>query len=231
MPQHYPWWPQRKGDQVVWLYNCSAAWTSAGPALGYDSHQVADFTLLLAEMVSVINDVDQCGVAMKAVNDWRNNVIYGPETNKTAPASPTITQPAPPTINSGFYEQLKRWRGQVMSNANYTNQIGEALGFVGPEKQNLNPADAQPELRVATAEDYWVNFTGSMQGFDAVKVQYQRKGTAVWENIGFLTRTPGGLQITPATPGTAEMGVVRGIYVLKNNEVGSYSPNYPVTVS
>lgn len=118
-----------------------------------------------------------------------------------------------------------------MSNANYTNQIGEALGFVGAEKQNLNPADAQPELRVAAAEDYWVNFTGSMQGFDAVKVQYQRKGTAVWENIGFLTRTPGGLQITPATPGTAEMGVVRGIYVLKNDEVGSYSPNYPVTVS
>ncbi|HMT08429.1 MAG TPA: hypothetical protein PKA82_10525 [Pyrinomonadaceae bacterium] len=231
MSQHYPWWPLRKGDQIVWLYNGLAVWPTIGRNMGFPDPDVAAATQLMLEMVTVMNDVDQCQVAMKAVTDWRNAVIYGPETNEIAPGSPVVTTPVRPTINGGFFEQVKRWRMQVMASKAYTEAIGEALGVIGAVKQNLNPMNAQPDFRVVTSEDYWVNFTGSMQGFDAVNVQYQRKGTAVWENIGFLTRTPGGLQISPATPGTSEMGVVRGIYVLKNEEVGNYSPLYPVTIS
>jgi len=231
MSQHYPYWPERKADQIVWLYNCMAVWPTLGPALGFTPAQVAAFNLLLTEMVTVMNEVDQCQVAAKAVTDWRNTVIFGPETNKTAPASPTVTTPAAPTINGGFFAQLKRWRGQVISSPDYTTAIGEALGFVGLQKQSLNPGFAEPNFKVATATDYWVNFNGSLRGFDAVKVEYQRKGVANWENIGFLTKTPGGLQITPTAPGTAEIGMVRCVFVSKNQTVGQYSPNYPVTIS
>lgn len=231
MPQHYPWWSRTKADQIVWLYNCMAVWPSIGPTLGFTPAQVTAFSLLLMEMVTVMNETDQCQVAMKAVNDWREAVIYGPEDGKPAPPSPTITTPAQPTINGGFFSQLKRWRGQVMSSADYTTAIGEALGFVGPVKQSLNPGLAQPNFQVVTETDYWVNFKGSLQGFDAIKVEYQRKGVATWENIGFLTKTPGGLQITPAVPDSAEMGMVRCVFVAKNEVIGNYSPNYPVTIS
>ncbi|MGE3467443.1 MAG: hypothetical protein AB7J13_10975 [Pyrinomonadaceae bacterium] len=231
MSQHYPWWPKTKADQIVWLYNCMAVWPAIGPTLGFTPAQVTAFSLVLTETVTVMTETDQCQVAMKAVNDWRETVIYGPETDKIAPASPTITTPATPTINGGFFSQIKRWRGQVMSSADYTNAIGEALGFVGPEKQSLNPEVAQPDFKVVTETDYWVNFKGSMQGFDAVRVEYQRKGVQTWENLGFLTKTPGGLQITPAVPDSAEMGMVRCVFVNKNENVGNYSPNYPVTIS
>ncbi len=231
MSKHYPWWPPRKGDQVIWLYNCLAVWPTVGTTLGFTNAQVAKLSQLMLEMVTVMNEVDQCQIAMKAVNDWKNAVVFGPITNVTPPPSPLITTPATPTIGAGFFEQLKAWRAQVMASDKFTEAIGESLGFIGPVKQNLNPADAQPEFKVATATDYWVNFKGSLQGFKAVKVQYQRKGTATWENVGYLTKTPGGLQISPAAPGTAEMGMVRCIFVDGNNPVGNYSPNYPVTIS
>ena len=231
MSQHYFWWPKRKGDQVIWLYNCLAVWPTLGTTMGFTPAQVSALSQLLLEMVTVMNEVDQAKLAMKAVNEWYNVVFYGPETNKTAPASPTVTTPATPTVNEGFFEQLKGWRMQVMASPNYNESIGEALGFVGPEKQSLNPADAEPDFRVSTSTDYWVNFKGSLQGFRAVQVQYQRKGTANWENVGVLVRTPGGLQISPATPGTAEAGVVRCIFIDDNEPVGNYSPSYPVTIS
>lgn len=231
MPQHYPWWPERRADQIVWLQNCIAVWPTIGRSMGFPDSQVAAFTQLLLEMVTVLNEVDQCQVAMKAVNDWRNAVVFGPETNERAPASPTITTPTAPTSNGGFYEQVKRWRMQVLASDAYTEANGEALGIIGAIVPSRNPNDAQPDFRVVASTDYWVNLNGSLQGFDSVNVEYQRKGTANWENVGYLTKTPGGLQITPATPGTAEVGMVRCRFVEKNEVVGNYSPNYPVTIS
>lgn len=231
MSQRFPWWPDRKADQVVWLYNCLAVWPTLGPTMGFTNAQVAALSQLLLEMVTVLNEVDQCQFAMKAVNEWRDDVFYGPANNKPAPPSPTITTPATPTIDSGFFEQLKSWRMQVIVSPNFNTAIGEALGFLGQQKQSLNPELAVPQFSVTTATDYWVNFKGSLQGFDSVNVEYQRKGTGTWENVGYLNKTPGGLQISPATPGTAEIGLVRCRFVQKNQTIGSYSPNYSVTIS
>ncbi len=231
MSQRYNYWPQRKGDQLIWLYNCLAVWPSLGPALGFTPAQVTAFTLVLTQMIAMINETDQCQIAMKAINDWREQVFYGAMDGKEAPPPPSITTPSTPTANNGYFDQLKQVRLQALASPDYTTAIGEALGFVGPEKQPLNPALAEPDFKVVASSDYWVNFKGSLQGFDAVKVDYQRKGTANWENIGFLTRTPGGLQITPTVPGTAETGVVRCAFVEDNETVGQYSPNYPVTIS
>lgn len=231
MSQHFSWWPGRKADQIVWLNNCLVVLVTAGPALGFTPAQNLALTLLLTDFLAVLNGVDQCQFAMRAINEWKKETLYGAETNKPVPAPPTITSPEPPTAQGGFFLQLKRWRGLVLASPNYTNAIGEALGFVGQQKNSFNPELATPNFKVTTSSDYWVNFSGSLQGFDAVNVDYLRKGGASWTNIGFLTKTPGGLQITPAAEGTAEMGMVRCVFIRKNQIVGNYSPNYPVTIS
>ena len=231
MSQRSPYWSGKKGDQIIMLSNCLAAWLTIGPKLGFSGGQVAEFSQLLTEFLAVLNEVDQCQYAMRAATEWRNEVLFGPETNKTAPASPTITTPTAPTINGGFFEQLKRWRSQIMVSADYTEANGEALGLIGPIMPSRNLNVAQPDFRVVPATDYWVNFNGSLQGFDAVDVEYQRKGGTNWENFGYLTKTPGGLQITPTTAGTAEIGMIRCRFVKKNETVGNYSPSYSVTIS
>ena len=49
--------------------------------------------------------------------------------------------------------------------------------------------------------------------------------------VGFLTKTPGVVQISPNVPGDPESGRIRARYIQSNNPIGNYSAEYPVTVS
>ena len=75
-----------------------------------------------------------------------------------------------------------------------------------------------------------VNIAGSMQGMDALRVEYQPVG-GKFATVAFLTKTPGGFQITPTNPNQPENGFIRAVFIKKNEEYGSFSPNYPVTIS
>lgn len=231
MSQHTFWWPGRKSEQVLWLSNCLAAWPSVGPTLGYSPAQVSEFSLLLMEFLSVIREVDQSQIAMKALNEWRDQVLYGDETNMSVNAAPMIVSPATPTINGGFFNQLKRWRMQIMALPQYSTAVGDALGLIGAEKSRLTPDLIVPQFKISSSTDFWVNFVGSMQGFAAVNVDYLRNGYEDWETMGYLTRTPGKLQFRPAIPNTPETGVIRCSFVSNNQRIGNYSPSYAVTIS
>jgi hypothetical protein len=87
-----------------------------------------------------------------------------------------------------------------------------------------------PNLKTATSTGYWVNLSGSMQGMDALRVEYAPKGGA-FKTVAFLTNTPGGFQITPLAAGQPETGHIRAVFIKKNAEFGNYSADYPVTLS
>ena len=70
-----------------------------------------------------------------------------------------------------------------------------------------------------------------MQGMDAMRVEYQRKGASIWSIAAFVTKLPAEFTITPATPGDPESGHIRAIFIKKNEEFGNFSPDYPVTVA
>ena len=65
---------------------------------------------------------------------------------------------------------------------------------------------------------------------DALRVEYQPNG-GKFATIAFLTKTPGGFQLTPTNPNQPEKGMIRCVFIKKNAEFGNFSPNYPVTVS
>ena len=73
--------------------------------------------------------------------------------------------------------------------------------------------------------------SGSLQGMDAMRVEYQRNGAASWSLAAFLTKMPGTFNITPATPGDPENGRIRAVFIKKKAEFGSFSPEYPITLS
>ena len=117
-----------------------------------------------------------------------------------------------------------------MASPGYTEAIGEDLGIVGTEQPNRPSIDYTPELKTTTSTGYQINLSGSMQGMDALRVEYAPKG-GNFTTVAFLTNTPGGFQITPATPGQPEKGHVRAVFIKKNEQYGNYSADYPVTVS
>ena len=71
---------------------------------------------------------------------------------------------------------------------------------------------------------------GKDWGMDALRVEYQPAG-GKFTTVAFLTKTPGGFQITPTVPNQPENGFIRAVFMKKNEEFGSFSPSYPITVS
>lgn len=91
--------------------------------------------------------------------------------------------------------------------------------------------DLTVELKVSVQPGYVVRVGGSLQGMDAMRVEYKKNGASGWSNAAFLTKLPADVTITPATPGQPESGHIRAILIRKNEDVGNFSPEYPVTVS
>ncbi len=126
--------------------------------------------------------------------------------------------------------QFIKLRDQIVSAPGYTQTIGEDLGIVGADASKPTPSTLVPELKTATSTGYWVNLSGSMKGMDAMRVEYARNG-GQFETVAFLTNTPGGFQITPANPNVPEVGVIRAVFIKRNEDAGPYSASYPVTLS
>ncbi len=87
-----------------------------------------------------------------------------------------------------------------------------------------------PSLKVTTSTGYKINVAGSLQGTDALKVEYKPNG-GNWASAAFLTKTPGEFTVTAQTPNQPESGHIRAISIKNNDEFGNFSPEYPVTVS
>jgi len=100
-----------------------------------------------------------------------------------------------------------------------------------PKGEGLNLTTVLPELTYIVLPNYKVRVSGKMHGLAAVKFYYRRKGTTEWLSIGFLTKLPDEIQITPAQPGVPEVGDIRAIFNENNTEVGQFSDNKEITLS
>jgi hypothetical protein len=129
----------------------------------------------------------------------------------------------------GAVTQFMELRDLIVASPGYTLAIGEDLGIVGPEVPAPEGVIA-PDLKATVSPGYTVNLSGSMQGMSGMRIEYSRSG-GQFAPVAFFTNTPGSFQITPAAPGQPETGNVRAVYIKKNAEFGSFSPNYPVTLS
>ncbi len=149
-----------------------------------------------------------------------------------APAPPNYA--GAPTITGIFIGIFDEFRGlvdMIKASPGYTEAIGEDLMIVGATITPPPIDQMAPDLKVTTSQPYIVHLTGSMQGMDVMRVEYSRKGTAVWVTAAYLTTLPAEFTIAPNTPGAPEMGNIRARFTKKNVEVGNLSPEYPITVS
>ena len=167
---------------------------------------------------------------MLAATAWRDDVFFGEPTGNPAGRAPVFPVPSGATFTRGTVTQFIELRELIVALPAYTMAIGEDLGIVGAEITPRPTDEIVPVFKRVSASGHSVTLAGSMQGFDALRVEYAPKG-GNFAPVAFLTNTPGSFQITPATPGGAEIGQIRAIYIRKNAEVGNYSANYPVTLA
>ena len=229
MPVNF-WWPTSMPAQLVVVQNFGAKIASYATVLAMSPAQVASAQALCTQFASAFNATEQCRQTMVAMTAWRDKVFNGQPSGQTAPPPPAFPVQESVDYSLGIVNQLFALRDLIVASPGYTQTIGEDLGLVGTQKTNKPESNVFPNLKTTTSAGYQVNITGSMQGMDALRVEYAPKGGA-FAPVAFLTNTPGGFQVTPAKPGEPETGQIRAVFIRKNEAYGNYSANYPVTVS
>ncbi len=131
----------------------------------------------------------------------------------------------------GVFDEFREFVDLIKASPGYTPAIGADLMIVGTAVTPPTPGSTAPDLKVTTAPGYTVDLAGSMQSMDAIRVEYKRSGSAGWAIAAFLTKLPGEFNITPNTPGAPETGNIRAIFIEKNADFGTYSPEYRLTLS
>jgi len=232
MKKRTDWLPTRLADLIEMFQNILVKIDGQAPVLGLTPAQVTRIKLICEECIAVCNYVAQARATTESLVEWRENIFYGTPTGKDAPPPPEYpTYAAVGGSFIGIITEFRELRELIVALPNYTRAIGEDLMIVAVEGAELPENETAPELKVSTEGGYQVNVAGSMQGFKAMRVDYQRSGSSQWNQAAFLIKLPGKFAITPATPGQPESGQIRAIFIDDNEPYGNYSPSYPLTIS
>lgn len=226
-----PWWPTSMPEQMMLVQNFSAKIGGYAAVLGLTPADIAAAQELCGGILGAYSLAESCRLTMQAMTQWRDSVFSGEPVGADAPAPPVFPVGGTPAYKSGSVKLFFAFRDRILSSPGYTAAIGGDLGLVGAEAGKVIMDLMVPELKATTTTGYRVNLSGSMQGMDALRVEYSHDGGASFQTVAFLTNTPGGFQISPQVANQPEKGVIRAVYIRKNEQVGSFSANYPVTLS
>lgn len=166
----------------------------------------------------------------KQLSDYVEAIDTG-DTGDPQPDLPTWALPANPPGNvlPGLKKRIRSIARQIKANPAYTRADGELLGIVSPEEAGLTPETTAPELKLRSMPNYAVETDFRKFGFDALRVEIRHKNGA-WQLAAILTSSLGIFNVVPETAGDAEQIEARGIFLLKNQPFGNYSPTYNVVI-
>jgi hypothetical protein len=226
------WLPAGLSEQALVFGNIDAKIDGYAGELGLSAGVVADIHRVCAQFAAAQAYINGCSATMQSAYSWRDHILKGSPRGSLAPAPPRFPILAPSAGDKvGIIEEMRGLREQITSSPAYTTAIGADLMIVGGSRTRIELHDREPELKVATGTGYKVTLNGRMHGIDALRVEYRRNGASVWALAGFLTHLPAEITITPETDGAPESGRVRARYFHKNQAVGNFSSECPVTVA
>lgn len=222
-----PWWAQTLAAQLLQITNFQAKAPKYAASLGFT---MAEVDAICDAFTGAVNSAEECKRTMQAMTQWRDEVLYGKETGQAVEQAPVFPVVGTTDYTQGVVKQFHELRDRIVSSPNYTIAIGEDLGLVGAVI-TAKPADeVQPVIKSVQASGVSVQIRGSMQGMDALRVEYAPNGGA-FRPVGFLTSMPGTISITDGAETGPQNGRVRAVYVRKNADYGNYSPEFPVTIA
>lgn len=232
--QSQSWFPKTRPQQLIMFTNVRAKIAGYEGILPLTDAQVKRIQLICDTFIAVYNFVEQTRATTQQLTDWQDLIFTGEggTQGEAAPAAPAFTAPTMPGgAFVGIFQEFRERRDDILSADNYTHGIGVDLMIVAPEGEDLDLNELVASARLTSLPGYKIRAEGSLQGMDAMRFDYQRKGASAWLPVAFLTKLPAEFTITPQTAGEPETGVVRAVLLKNNQEVGQFSPLYPVTIS
>lgn len=222
------WWATSMPAQLVLVQNFKAKIENYASVLPLTPAQVAAALELCDAFIGAFNAVEQCKQTMIAMTKWRDDIFSADPVGAPAPAAPIFPVMGSVNYTLGTVTQFFKLRELIVASPGYTQAIGEDLGIVGAQIIPPSPDQLTPQFRSVTVSGSTVSISGSMQGMDALRVEYAPSGGS-FRTVAFLTNTPGGFTLTPENPDQPETGQIRAVYIKRNVEVGNFSASYPIT--
>lgn len=227
-----PWYPPTLPGQRAMYLNVKNKIGAYMAILGLTQAQVDRIVLICDTFITAYDYVEQIKLAGESLVEWRDEIFTGKPTGDPAQPAPGFS-PIVLAVGAfiGIVTEFKEWRELIVALPAYTPSIGENLGIVGAEELSAPEGNITPNIQISTETGFVVKASGSMQGFKALRFEYQRVGSTVWNLVAFADKLPTEFTISPATPGQPENGRIRGIFIRDNVPYGNWTPDFPVTIS
>lgn len=185
--------------------------------------------LVCDTFIAAYTGVSQNRATEKDMNNWFDALLNGEPQGSPASAAPTfqtITLPAGAFI--GLLDEFREMMRFFKANPAYTEADGENLMIVAPPSTGRNPADAEPALKASVDVNGEVRVEYTKEEFSGLELQWRKVGTDDWLLADKSTEKV--IVFKPAGIKSPDKIELRGVYLLKNQRVGNWSPIYVVTI-
>jgi hypothetical protein len=224
------WFPSSRAGQNVLFNNFKAKIGNYQTTFNLSEEQLRKLQTICDIFLEVYQKVEQNRAAMANLTAWQDAIFNGRPQGDPVPATPTfvdITLPANSFI--GIFAEFRELVGFLKNHPNYTENIGLDLKIVAENNEGENLNEVSPELKLTVKNDNSIEVTFKKSDFDALELQYRKSGVEIWQLADKSTSSPVNHQPALSTAGQSEKFEYRGIYLLKNQRVGTWSPIYLVT--
>ena len=136
----------------------------------------------------------------KAARMWRDQVLFGPETNMPCPPPPVLPTIPRPSTDSGLFAQIAHWHrsdhGLARLHREHRRRARHTWRGDNSEARGRCFAllSRQPRSRIIRSR-----YRAECRALTRCGVEYARKGEG-WKPVAFLTNTPAYFTIRPPRP-------------------------------
>ncbi len=165
----------------------------------------------------------------KDMNDWFEMLLNGAPKGSLATVPPvfqTITVPVGAFI--GVIDEFREMMRYFKANAVYNEADGANLMIVAPDEQAPDMSEAVPDLKVSVDVNEAVVVSYRRKEFGGLELQWRKVGQPLWQLADKSTETI--ITFTPEGITPPEKIELRGVFLMKNQRVGNWSPIYNVTI-
>ncbi|HEY0657142.1 MAG TPA: hypothetical protein VGD05_01645 [Pyrinomonadaceae bacterium] len=213
----------------VMFANVKAKIADYKTAYGLTDDWIARVKLICDSFTSAYAGVVQNRATEREMNNWFEALLYGTPKGSGATAAPAFQTIALPTGTFiGIIDEFREMMRFFKANAAYTEADGANLMIVSPLEESRNPAEAVPNLKASTDIGGAIRIEYTRGNFSGLELQWRKAGAADWQLADKSTEKI--IRFTPAPVTPPEKIELRGVYLLKNQRVGNWSPTYTVTV-
>ncbi|MBK7393612.1 MAG: hypothetical protein IPI64_09990 [Chloracidobacterium sp.] len=231
MPRREDWLPYGLDERKRAFQQIADGAETYAADLGLTAAEVDRIKAIAVEYAFAVDIFERNRVNMRALRSWRDAVISNKRSIKPVSERPMFDNtPMPVRTQAGLVAEMRKYVRRIKSASGYREGMGIGMKILSPNHVKKPLRDLAPKLKVTALGGFKVRIACQMEGMSALQIEFKRNGEERFEKVAFLTSLPEVIYIEPRVMGVPETGVMRAIFIKRNEPVGNYSNTPPITI-